>query len=329
MGEEDDFNLKEIGNLALKKGGDKTSYEDNLNKAQQSQQAAQQSQQAAQQTKQGEREAQKASTKENIDKTSTLVSFKGQNFNYSEALKNYGDFKKTFSEFVKSNKISQKDAEILTKIIEESSKLLEKQKKGTLSEKERDKLLLLESQFNKEMRKTFEENKNKFNKKEIDWFNDQIKKSDKRIKDLTADVMNLGARTDFVDFHAQRLMQAMVNQVNIANQQRELTLEQIMVEYMDKMAFIRESVKQVAEAKETKDEKKVNVAIKYVETYDHETTDLTETMRAAQVFVLATRSENHKEKIEIYRENTTLEFSDGIKEKPLTDYLRNTVPFHI
>ena len=282
------------------------------------------------------REAMRARTNENIDQKdiltsqkNNLVSAQGQNFNYSEALKTYNDFNNISAQLYKEGKISKKDYEILDKLAKEAVVLLEKQKKGTLTERERDKLLLLESQYNKEMNRTLEENKHKLNKREIDWFNEQIKKSNERIKDLTADVMNLGVRNDFVDFHAQRLMQAMINQVNIANQQRELTMEQKMVEYMDKLAFVRESVKQVAEAKETKNEKKIEEAVKYVETYDHETKDLTETMRAAQVFVLATRSQNHEEKIEKYRENTTLEFGDGTKEKPLTDYVKNTVPFRI
>ena len=283
MSEEDflagpNVDLKGSGNLAQKQMEIKDTAQQSQQTAQQSQQTAQQSQQtaqqsqqaaeqtekaaeqtekAAQQSQQAARKAQKASTRENIDTKNTLVSLQGQNYNYSKALTNFTDSKKTFNEFLNKGKISQKDASTLIKIIEESSTLLEQQQQGTLTENQRDRLLLLESQFNKEMGRVFSENKHKFSKDEINWFEEQIEKSNERIKDLTADVLGIGTRNDFVDFHAQRLMEAIINQVNIANQQKELTLEQKMVEYMDKIAFIRESVKQVAEAKETNNEKKI------------------------------------------------------------------------
>lgn len=184
--------------------------------------------------------------------------------------------------------------------------------------------------YDKLMSDIYKNNKN-LTKEQKEWFKDQFKQNQKMLGEIYSEIIGVGNGNSEVNLHSERLIQALLAQVQLANEKTKKKQDEIMLEYLDKLAFIKDSIKELSNSKK-EDENKFKEVANYYETYNHETTELTNTIKAAQKFVIITniKNENIREtQIREYGKNTKIKFENGKESTPNQDYLERTLPVRL
>lgn len=317
-------------------------------------QVAKQTQQTAQQTQVKENKAQEVINKSNTsfyeltkevkneikDSKKTEKELEGVIKTSETHIKRFNESLSEVSKYVptKEKPLVENQIETVIGLHEKKLELIEKLKKKEITEDEYrlqsndlDQKIVTEiKKYDEIILEVYKRNENNLTEEQKEWYKDQFKQNKEMIGEIYSGMIGLGNGNTMVNQHAERLMEALLTQVKIANEETNKKQNEVILEYLDKLAFIKDSLKELNNSK--KDEKKFKEVANYYETYDHETNELTNTIKAAQKFVIITNINNEEireKEINNYRKNTKIKFGNGEKSTPDQDYFKNTFPVRL
>jgi hypothetical protein len=310
-------------------------------------QVAKQTQQAAQQSQLSENKAQEVKYNANLSLGETKIDFKKTEKELEGVIKtsktHIERFNKSQSELDKYVPTKEKPLvkSQIKRVIELNERKIElidgfKNKKITeddyrLQSNDLDQNIVTEiKKYDEIILEVYKRNKNSLTEEQKEWYKDQFKQNKEMIGEIYSGMIGVGNGNTMINQHAERLMEALLTQVKIANEETNKKQNEVILEYLDKLAFIKDSLKELNNSK--KDEKKFKEVANYYETYDHETNELTNTIKAAQKFVIITNIKNEEireKEINNYRKNTNIKFGNGEKLTPNQEYFKNTFPVRL